>query len=426
MWLLAAVALFAFMQTPGVAAAKADYETVVREGLLALKAGRLAEARNRLESAAEMRPDEPRLWVALAQTYVKAGEGELAKEAAAKAEALAPDHPAVLHGLAVYYAESGEWLAAAKREARFARSQPDDLAAALRAAQLYLRAERPAEAAALAEWALDQDNDARLYVVLAQARAAGGEPEAAVEPLREAVRLQPYEERYHFELARLLLRLQRFEAALEALDQGQEIFARSPRLELLRGIAYYAQRKFSKAVDSFLRSAKLGPGMEQPHVFLGQILNHAQHRLDEATARFAAFNKTHPENHLGYYLHAIALLAGMGPSPDPEISARAERLLRRSLELAPEHAPSHYELGGLLARKREYKKAAEHLEQAAELDPADSRIHYHLARVYLRLGEKDKAAAERKLHQKLVEEERQRMRRGVPLDTGAFSESVTE
>jgi tetratricopeptide (TPR) repeat protein len=178
-------------------------------------------------------------------------------------------------------------------------------------------------------------------------------------------------------------------------------------------------------VDSFLRSIALNPRLDQPHAFLGRILSHAHDRLPEVTARFETYTKAKPESFLGYYLHAIALLEGMGPTLDPEIGTRAEGLLTRALELNDKHAESHFELGVLLAKKREFEAAEKQLARAAGLNPKSSKIHYHLARVYTRLGKADQARTEQELHEKLTEQERRAMRSGMSSGAeSAFSDVV--
>jgi Flp pilus assembly protein TadD len=86
---------------------------------------------------------------------------------------------------------------------------------------------------------------------------------------------------------------------------------------------------------------------------------------------------------------------------DPQ-DARAEELLKKSIALESSNWEAHYELGVLLAAKRNYRDAATELSQASELDPKQPMPHYHLARVYDRLGDAERAKAEREKHQELV------------------------
>jgi tetratricopeptide (TPR) repeat protein len=403
----------------------AAYEAAFRAGMQAIQNNDLPSARENFEQASRLQPKDPRVWLALAQTYLKLNDTQQAAKAAAEAATLAPDDPATLHGLAIYHSAAGQWPQAAEAAERFARQRPRDSGAVLRAAGFHLRAEAPQKAVELLHWGVANENRADLQILLARASAAAGAPRDAVMPLEEAIRLQPYEERLYFELARLQLQLQDAGGALGTIEKSRKIFDKSAQLELLRGIALYAQRKFADAVAAFLRSAELDPALPQPHAFLGRILSHAHDRLAEVTARFAAFEKANPESYLGYYLHAAALLEGMGPSVDPEIAARAEQLLSRSLELKEDHADSQFELGVLLAKNRDYERAEKHLTRAAELNPKSSKTHYHLARVYTRLGKTEQASAEQELHQKLTEQERQAMRSGMSSSAeSAFTDVV--
>ena len=52
---------------------------------------------------------------------------------------------------------------------------------------------------------------------------------------------------------------------------------------------------------------------------------------------------------------------------------------------------SHYELGKLLVYSKQFKQAAEELNQAVKHDPAMSAAYYQLARVYAKLGETEKS-----------------------------------
>jgi len=394
-----------------------QYETALNAGLAALRAGDLPSARQNLEQASLMPEAGAMVWLALAETYRRLPDPEQAEQAAAKALQMGPNDPRVLQGLATYQAALGRWAEAASMAERSARLLPQSGDAVQTAVGLYLRAEQPEQASALAQWGLEQNDSTDLRLLLVQAHLAGGNAKLAVEVLERAIQLQPYEERPYFELARLQMSLQDFEGSLATIARGEKIFSKSPQLELLRGIAFYGQRRFSEAVDAFLRSAELGLKMEQPHAFLGRILSHAHDRLDRVTARFAAFAAATPESYLSQYLYAAALLEGMGPSLDPATAAKAEALLQRSLELKEDFADSHFEFGVLLAKKREFEGAEKHLQRSVELNPKSSKAHYHLSRVYARLGKQEQAERERSLHEKLTEDERQAMRSGMAPET---------
>lgn len=387
-----------------------EMSPTLKAGLTALQSNDLETARTKLEQAARETPTDPRVWMGLAQTYRKLAMGDESDQAAGKAESLAPDDPVVLHAMAMYYAEAGQWSSAAEREARFAGIVKSDLTAWARAASFYLQADAPAKAVEMANRAPGVAENPGIQNLLGKAYTSLGDWQQAESALRQALKLRPYEESFHYDLGYFFLRTGDFDRAVEALDRGKEIFDKSARIELALGIAYYGQRKFESAVDSYLRAAELAPEMEQPHYFLSRVLAHASTRLSEVRRRFAAFAEARPESYLGPYLQAVGLLAEAGPSATPETLAQAEKWLSKSIQLNGKFWESQFELGSLLADRREFERAEEHLQRSIELNPTSSKAHYRLARVYSRLGKSAEARAERDLHAQLVEKERQAMR----------------
>jgi tetratricopeptide (TPR) repeat protein len=303
-----------------------QFETTFHDGLVALNENNLRVAESQLEAASQLQPRDPRVWLALAQTYWKLHKLPAAEAAAGKSEALATD-AAVLHGLAVYYSESSNYA---------------------KAAELY----------------------------------------------QVAIRRNPYQEAYYFDLAQLQLKQQSFAAALATLDSGRKNFDKSAQLELAAGVAYYGLRRFSEAIDAFLRTIRLDPSVEQPYVFLGRMLDQAEDKLPKITEVFAALAKSSPENYMSSFLYGKALMI--------EHPAQAEALLRKSIARNGQYWESHFELGVLLDQRQKFDEAALEIRRSIDLNPNDAAPHYRLARLYDRLGKTAEARAERELHAKLA------------------------
>jgi Flp pilus assembly protein TadD len=205
---------------------------------------------------------------------------------------------------------------------------------------------------------------------------------------------------FYFEFGQRLLQKQDFTQAADVLRRGLRTNANNPQLVLALGVARYAQRRFEDAAVAFLQVIQIDPGIEQPYVFLGKMLDQAGTHLEQISKDFEAWAASHPENAQAQLLLAKARLAN-----EPQ-DARAESLLRKSISLDGSNWESHYELGVLLGAKRNYRESAAELSRASELDPKQPMPHYHLARVYERLGEADRAKAEREMHQALVSPQR--------------------
>ena len=71
--------------------------------------------------------------------------------------------------------------------------------------------------------------------------------------------------------------------------------------------------------------------------------------------------------------------------------AQAEESFKTAIQLKPEYALSHYELGKLRVYSKQWTEAGEELEKAVTLDPGFTSAYYQLSLVYARLGDKEKS-----------------------------------
>lgn len=65
--------------------------------------------------------------------------------------------------------------------------------------------------------------------------------------------------------------------------------------------------------------------------------------------------------------------------------------LRKAVKLAPESVAAHRELGTLLLRRRDLRKAGAHLRKAGKLSPRDPETHFALGSMYLQLKDRSRA-----------------------------------
>ena len=345
-------------------------------------------------------------WLDLAQAQAKQGNREAALEAARKAEALGGEDPAILQALANFYATAGADPAkAAALGYRYAERMPEDRTAWRRLAQFCLSTGQSERAIEAAKKGSKNDNSAELHGILGTAYQQIQDWKHAETELTEALRLAPYDEARHFQLAQLYLLQQDFVSAVRVLENARKIFDKSAQIELAMGVAWYGQREFPKAVDQFLKTIRLAPDVPQPYAFLGRILEHAGDRMPEVAARFAEYVARHPQDPLGHVLRAKAIIIQLPPSGYPEEAQRALGLLEQALKLKEDDAEAHLLMGTLLERKGDFAAAAAHLERSIALNAKDPAPHYRLARVYARLGRPEDSRRERELHEKLSNEE---------------------
>src|SRR5208283_67656 len=94
----------------------ASFDDEFRKGLVALQRKDLAVAQESLERASQLQPENPKVWVALAQVYLGSKQMDQANAAAKRAESLAADDPVVQHALAIFFSGTGDFAKAAEME----------------------------------------------------------------------------------------------------------------------------------------------------------------------------------------------------------------------------------------------------------------------------------------------------------------------
>jgi Flp pilus assembly protein TadD len=152
----------------------------------------------------------------------------------------------------------------------------------------------------------------------------------------------------------------------------------------------FLQEKYEEAVAVFGRCLRLDP----KNVFAGNGMGGAYERLFQ------------PENATTAYRNAVAWQSGKAiQDPTPVLNLgrlllkldkteEALEYLARAVELGPEHALAHEQLGKAHSYTGDLEAAEKELERAIQLNPGDAHLHYVLAQLYRRLGMPDKADRE--------------------------------
>ncbi|MYF92475.1 MAG: tetratricopeptide repeat protein [Gemmatimonadetes bacterium] len=203
-------------------------------------------------------------------------------------------------------------------------------------------------------------------------------------------------------------------AYLQALQAGPDADVYSSL-----GAVYEAERRPREAETAYRRALALASDHTRARLNLGNLLRGEQ-RFDEAKVLFLETLTNDPrpaiqyEGHyyLGYlYLDQRDYLRAYGSfATAVEAEQRAEGLyalanachrlgrqdeqirhLRHTVDLDPEFAAAHRNLGALYLQRGEHSLAEEALRRALQLEPDVAIAHYNLGVLYMRTGRRDLA-----------------------------------
>lgn len=372
----------------------ANGEVLYRLGVLDLRDGDHAAAGRRLERAAELMPASPLPWLAVARVRLETGRKTEAIEAAEKANQLAPEHPAVGRALAMFYAQAEEFARAAEFELRWLASNPKDDSSRLRVMDLLVRAGDAAKAIELGSRSTRLT--AEIHAGLGRAHRAAGDAAAAVESFQAAIRESPENPANYVALAALFLDHRTPDPALAILDQASAKFPANLEILRLRGLALYGLGRNGEALDDFIRMAKLDPDSEIALASMETLLPDAGERLPEIVELLRSYCDRHPS---AVALHLLAAAVSL----DSPGSKEPAELLRKSIAIRGDYWPAYYALHEILFDQGKWTDAAAALEKTVELNPEHGAAHFRLAQVYARMGDRERAAGERRKHHEIAE-----------------------
>jgi tetratricopeptide (TPR) repeat protein len=241
-------------------------------------------------------------------------------------------------------------------------------------AQLQLRLERPQDALATANQALDRKSHAQLYVVRAQALVTLGQFDRAMTDLNRAVAKDADTAGAYLTRARLFLRCEKYDRALADIQQYHRVAGRSLESLFLKASALRAQGKLDAAVKVFGAALKEAPDHPVLRTYRADFLAQAG-KLESARADCDAVIERFPEFAPAYNTRAaVHLESGLVEAA----LADAER----AVELGLATSQTLMIRGLAQAAAGKLDQAAADFDQAIELDAQNAFAWYHRARLH--------------------------------------------
>jgi Flp pilus assembly protein TadD len=333
--------------------------------------GNLAEARIDLEEALQVEPQNAEANLQLGLLLGQQGDATGAREAFRKAVRAKPDWAEAHYnlGLTMVSDPNGkrDWPGAMAEFREALRLRPN-YAEAHRLLGVGL-AETGQNAAAIVEFraALTANSHSpEIHLDLGRALGGTGDEAAAEREYREAIRLRPAYADAELELGKLLVSDKKADRALEAVEH----FERALRSNPDNAAAQYA---LAKALQEQGHSAEAAIAFRQ-----AAVLSKRQEDAVQCT-RLSNEGLDAAHRHNG---------------------DAAVRMLREAVNLRPDAAIAHYNLGLVLADRGELAEGVADVVEAISLAPADARFYLALGQMCNRIGDRRRArvAFERMAH----------------------------
>ena len=246
---------------------------------------------------------------------------------------------------------------------------------------------------------------ARPYLEAAERLRRAGRFAGAIEPLRQAIGLDPSNPAIHHNLGLACLSCGRLAEAVAPLQRAIALKPDFAHAYLLLGIVTQGLGRDGAAVAAFRRAAGLAPNLTAAHDRLGDLL-FAHGQAAEAAQCFRKAAAASPSTTQGQLSAAKAFLA--------EDNARqAEESLRRTLESDPRSDEAYRMLGQLALESGRFEEARTHFEQAVAVSPHVQELSYLGLVGCRRMTEADRPLIARMVklleHQSLVAPQRMKL-----------------
>jgi tetratricopeptide (TPR) repeat protein len=272
--------------------------------------------------------------------------------------------------------------------------------------------------------------------------AQSGNAAAAETVLRRGIEVAPHDGYPHYAYSVFLRQQAKHEHALDQARRAAELSPHDPRITLQLGLAYFDLNRRSEAEAEFRRVLALDPDQSDAYLGLAYV-NHTPSRYRKAIEYAHRFTRMRPRANEGHvmlarlyldlrqYQQALASartatrlratdgaawhLVGLAQAGDPNAKAaqRSEAVesFRRAVQLDPDFAVSHYELGRLYLQTGRTGEAIRELREALEIWPGNGSYHWTLMQALRKAGDAEGARREAALarHYTRYKEEQERL-----------------
>jgi tetratricopeptide (TPR) repeat protein len=257
-------------------------------------------------------------------------------------------------------------------------------------------------ALAAARQAAGLRNTGEIHNLLGDIREAQGSLLEAVNEYQEAMRLDPENIKFVFDLGAELILHENYAAALAVYQSAEARFPDSSRIFLGLGAVQFLSGKTDESVGAFLKAVDLDPTFEPAYVFLGEACTFSGTRSGQVAAKLATLAAKDPKNFGAQYYLGAVLIHQMDQDGNVTLLREATAALDKAALLKPKDARVYYQRGELFRLQSKFAESIRQYTAASELDPKFPEPLYKLGQVYLKLHKPDESKASFARHKEVL------------------------
>jgi len=225
--------------------------------------------------------------------------------------------------------------------------------------------------------------NAQYHALLSLALENRGDLANAAKEMNAAIKLDPHDPNFFFQLAQVLFKNDDLGGARVLLLRANHDFPDELWTYLFLATVYRDLGSLREAEEVLRGAATRWQQSSEVHILLGNVLSETgQHT--RALTEFETALRINPKLAQAYLFYGIGL--DNLNRTDDSISA-----LKECVRLAPQMPNSHYYLGKVLLKKGEPTKAVQQLETAINLDGQYALAYFQLGKAYRQLGNSSRA-----------------------------------
>jgi tetratricopeptide (TPR) repeat protein len=220
----------------------------------------------------------------------------------------------------------------------------------------------------------------------------------ALEAYRAAAVADPSNPDRTLDYTRLLMDMDRYDEAIQAVQTGLGETAATAPLQLRLGAVEMVKGNYDAARDAFHAALATNPELDAAYVGLAQTYARQANDAEGFHILEAERAKRPGRYLLEYYFGMLASRLGR--------EQEAVAALEKAAQLEPNAIDPFYELGKLYVAQKNWPQARQALEHVIELNPQFVPAHYQLSRIYAHLGLSEKAEQEARQTRALMDAQR--------------------